>query len=268
MKYIVLLLGFAVATAQPRPTTAAEIREATATIDTLVAQSMVAKLPLTSIGPSVMSGRVTDLAVNPNATYEFYVAYASGGLWYTNNNGTTFRPVIDNSPTQNIGDIAVHWPTHTIYVGTGENNASRSSYAGIGILKSTDRGESWQHLGLEDAHHIGKIEINPNNPDEVIVGATGHLYSENTTRGVFKSMDGGQTWQHTLTLENTTGIIEITVAPEDFNIQYVAAWEKDRKAWHFKGSGSNSGIYKSTDAGQTWQKSTTLNSGFPQGKGV
>ena len=268
MKYILLLLGFGVAVAQPKPTTPDKIRKATADIDTLVAQSLVAKLPLTNIGPSVMSGRVTDLAVNPDATYEFYVAYASGGLWYTNNNGTTFSPVMDNSATQNIGDIAVHWPTHTIYVGTGENNASRSSYAGIGILKSTDRGDSWQYLGLEDAHHIGKIEINPNNPNEVIVGAMGHLYSENPTRGIYKSMDGGQTWQHTLELNNTTGIIEISVAPEDFNIQYAAAWEKGRKAWHFTGSGSASAIYKSTDAGQTWQKITTLESGFPQGNGV
>ena len=268
MKYILLLLGLAVAIAQPNPTKPTEIRKSTAAIDSLVAQSLVAKLPLTNIGPSVMSGRVTDLAVNPDATYEFYVAYASGGLWYTNNNGTTFSPVMDNSATQNIGDIAVHWPTHTIYVGTGENNASRSSYAGIGVLKSTDRGDSWQYLGLEDAHHIGKIEINPNNPNEVIVGAMGHLYSENSTRGIYKSMDGGQTWQHTLELYNSTAIIEISVAPEDFNIQYAAAWEKDRKAWHFTGSGRTSAIYKSTDAGQTWQKITTLESGFPQGNGV
>ena len=172
MKYILFLLGFAVALAQPKPTSPTKLRQATAEIGVLMTQSLLTKFPLTNIGPSVMSGRVVDLAVNPNATYEFYVAYASGGLWYTNNNGTTFSPVLDNSPTQNIGDIAVHWPTHTIYVGTGENNASRSSYAGIGILKSTDKGKSWQHMGLEDAHHIGKIEISPKDHNVVVVGVT------------------------------------------------------------------------------------------------
>ena len=125
-----------------------------------------------------------------------------GGLWYTTNNGTTFQPVMDNSPTQNIGDIAVHWPTHTIYVGTGENNSSRSSYAGIGILKSTDKGASWQHIGLADSHHIGKIEINPTDPNEVIVGVTGHLYSSDTVRGIYKTTDGGKTWKQTLALQD------------------------------------------------------------------
>lgn len=236
--------------------------------DTRTSTSLVQKLPLTNIGPSVMSGRVTDLSVNPEAPHEFYVAYASGGLWYTNNNGTSFLPVLDNSPTQNVGDIAVHWPTHTIYVGTGENNASRSSYAGIGLLKSTDKGQSWQHIGLEDTHHIGKIEINPNNPDEVVVGVTGHLYSPNTTRGIYKTTDGGVTWKQTLYINETTGVIELSVAPENFAIQYAAAWEKDRKAWNFTGSGAASGIYKSTDAGESWTLISTPNSGFPQGSGV
>jgi len=136
MRYFLFLLGIAISTAQPQPTSPEQMRQSIATVDRLIAESLVAKLPLTNIGPSVMSGRVTDLAVNPNAPHEFYVAYASGGLWYTNNNGTTFTPIMDNSPTQNIGDIAVHWPTHTIYVGTGENNASRSSYAGLGVFKS------------------------------------------------------------------------------------------------------------------------------------
>ncbi len=268
MRYFLFLLGIAISTAQPQPTSAEQIRQSTATLDRLISESLVAKLPLTNIGPSVMSGRVTDLEVNPNAPHEFYVAYASGGLWYTNNNGTTFTPIMDNSPTQNIGDIAVHWPTHTIYVGTGENNASRSSYAGLGVFKSENKGESWEYLGLEDAHHIGKIEINPQNPNEVIVGVTGHLYSENAARGVYKTVDGGQTWQQTLSVNNETGIIELSVAPDDFNIQYAAAWEKDRKAWHFKGNGSASGIYKSSDGGSTWGRITTEESGFPFGEGV
>ena len=268
MKNYLFIFAVAIGFAQPPATPAESALESTQTLDSLVSQSLVAKLPLTNIGPSVMSGRVTDLDVNPNAPHEFYVAYASGGLWYTKNNGTTFRPVMDNSPTQNIGDIAVHWPSHTIYVGTGENNSSRSSYAGIGILKSTDKGASWQHIGLADSHHIGKIEINPNDPNEVIVGVTGHLYSSDSTRGIYKTTDGGVSWIQTLSLEDPVGIIEISVAPDNFGVQYAAAWEKDRKAWDFVGSGTGSGIYKSTDAGATWQRISSENSGFPKGEGV
>ena len=116
-----------------------------------------------------MSGRVVDLAVNPENPSEFYVGYASGGVWHTINNGTTFTPILDSAQTQNVGDIAVDWNTRTIWVGTGENNASRSSYAGIGILKSTDNGETWEHVGLPNSQHIGRILINPNNGNEVML---------------------------------------------------------------------------------------------------
>lgn len=268
MKHILFCLLFSIVFAQPQATSHVKILKTTNQLDSLIAASWVAELPLTSIGPSVMSGRVTDLDVNPNATHEFYVAYASGGLWYTNNNGISFVAVMDNSPTQNIGDIAVHWPTHTIYVGTGENNASRSSYAGMGILKSTNKGNSWTQLGLADAHHIGKIEINPNNHNEVVVGVLGPLYSKSETRGIYKTMNGGQTWIKTLDLPDPTGIIELSVVPNDFNIMYAAAWEKERKAWDFSGSGAKSGIYKSTDAGNSWTLISTKESGFLQGKGV
>ena len=120
----------------------------------------VKNIPFENIGPKVMSGRVVALAVNPENPKEFYVAYASGGVWHTMTNGISFVPIMDNAPTQNIGEISMHWPTRTLWVGTGENNASRSSYAGIGLLKTTDNGASWQKSGLEDSHHIGKILIN------------------------------------------------------------------------------------------------------------
>lgn len=232
------------------------------------ANSIVKNVEFTNIGPTVMSGRVVDLAVNPNNPTEFYVAYASGGLWYTNNNGTSFEPVMDNAPTQNIGDIAVDWNNGTLWVGTGENNSSRSSYAGIGILKSTDKGATWQNMGLEDAHHIGRIVINQNNPQEVVVGVLGHLYSKNAMRGIYKTTDGGETWTKSLSISDKSGIVDVAVAPEDPNMMYAAAWEKDRKAWHFEGSGSGSGIYKSTDAGSTWNLISTAESGFPTGSGV
>jgi len=230
--------------------------------------SMVKNIPFENIGPKVMSGRVVALAVNPENPAEFYVAYASGGVWHTTTNGISFDPISDNAPTQNIGEIAMHWPSRTLWVGTGENNASRSSYAGIGMLKTTDNGASWQKAGLEDSHHIGKILINPSDPDHLVVGVTGHLYSTNKERGVYVSRDGGNTWKQTLFVNDETGIIDMSVAPEDFTIQYAAAWQKDRKAWDFTGNGSNSGIYKSTDAGESWELISTQASGFPTGDGV
>ncbi|WP_299064546.1 glycosyl hydrolase [uncultured Polaribacter sp.] len=229
--------------------------------------SLVKNVKFTNIGPTVMSGRVSDVSVNPKNPTEFYVGYASGGLWYTNNNGTTFTPVLDNSPTQNIGDIAVDWNNGTIWVGTGEKNSSRSSYAGIGMLKSTDKGKTWQNVGLLDSHHISRILINPNNPDEVIVGVIGHLYSSNEERGIFKTVDGGKTWSKSLFINKDTGVIDVAVAPENFNIMYAASWERERKAWNFDGDGSNSAIYKSTDAGSSWTKISDK-SGFPTGNGV
>lgn len=230
--------------------------------------SMVKNVVFKNIGPTVMSGRITDLAVNPENPIEFYAAYASGGLWYTKNNGTTFEPVLDNANTQNVGDIAVDWKTNTIWVGTGENNASRSSYAGIGILKSTDGGKTWQNMGLTDSHHIGRILINPNNPDEVTVGVTGHLYSPNSERGVYKTLNGGKSWQQTLFLDNLTGVIDMQHDLKDYNLMFASAWTKERKAWNFEGSGNNSAIYKSTDAGTTWTRVSTEKSGFPVGEGV
>ncbi len=229
--------------------------------------SLVKNIPFTSIGPTIMSGRVVDLEVNPNNPNEFYAAYASGGLWHTKNNGTTFTPILDSANTQNIGSIAVHWETRAIWVGTGENNSSRSSYAGIGILKSIDHGKTWINLGLKDSHHIGSIAINPNNPDEVVIGVIGHLYSPNKQRGVFKTIDSGKTWKQSLFISENTGVIDVKVQPDNFNIQYAAAWERERKAWNFSGNGAESGIYKSTDAGNTWSKINT-GSGFPIGNGI
>ncbi|MBT8291075.1 MAG: glycosyl hydrolase, partial [Muriicola sp.] len=166
------------------------------------------------------------------------------------------------------GDIAVDWRSGVIWVGTGENNSSRSSYAGIGLLKSTDKGGTWEQMGLGDSHHIGRIHINPSNPDEVVVGVTGHLYSPNQERGVYKTKDGGKSWKKTLYINSETGIIDLAVSPNDFNVQFAAAWEKDRKAWNFTGNGPGSGIYKSTDAGESWTLVSTSTSGFPTGDGV
>lgn len=231
-------------------------------------KSILRKLPFKNVGPTVMSGRITSFAVNPDDPTEFYAGYATGGVWHTKNNGTTFTPVLDNTGTQNVGSLAVDWKNNTLWVGTGEVNASRSSYAGIGLLKSTDNGKTWKNMGLKDSHHISSILINPENPDEIVVGSVGHLYSKNAERGIFKSGDGGKTWAKTLFVNDQSGIIELVEDPNDFNIMYASSWDKDRKAWDFRESGTGSGIYKSIDAGSTWKKISNENSGFPTGEGV
>ena len=254
--------------AQTPPTPAAAVQKALAQKQGMAAGSLVKNLPLENIGPSVMSGRVVDLSVNPENPAEFFVAYASGGLWHTANNGTSFEPVMDNTPAQNLGAVTVHWPSGTVWAGTGENNASRSSYAGIGLYKSTDRGKTWQYAGLPDSHHIGRIAIRPDNPDEVVVAVSGHLYSPNAERGIYRTTDGGQSWERTLFLNELTGFIDLVMAPDDPQILYAASWQRDRKAWDFRGNGPGSGIYKSLDGGKTWNHVSEGGSGFPTGDGV
>ena len=267
--FFTFLICFMLSAEAQQPATASRlVQNALKEKQALIENSLVKNIPFENIGPTIMSGRVVDIEVNPENTLEFYVAYASGGLWHTLNNGSTFTPVLDTAQTQNIGDIAVDWKNKTLWVGTGENNSSRSSYAGIGILKSNDSGKTWINVGLHDSHHIGRILINPNNPEEVTVGVIGHLYSPNAERGVYKTIDGGKTWKQTLFVNEVSGIIDLQQAPNNYNIMFAAAWERDRKAWHFNGNGNNSAIYKSTDAGETWIKVSTEASGFPTGNGV
>ncbi|MDG2367798.1 MAG: glycosyl hydrolase [Flavobacteriaceae bacterium] len=234
----------------------------------LIDKSIIKKIKFENIGPSIMSGRVSDIEVNPKNSNEFYVAYASGGLWHTTNNGNTFKSVFDNANTQNIGDFDVDWLNKILIVGTGENNSSRSSYAGIGILKSIDNGKNWINIGLTDSHHIGKVRINPQNSKEIVVGVIGHLYSKNSQRGIFKTNDGGKTWNKTLFIDNETGIIDLDIDPNNFNIQFASSWQRDRTPWNFNGNGDKSGIYKSMDGGENWTLITNEGSGFPKHEGV
>lgn len=231
-------------------------------------QSLVKNIKFRNIGPSVMSGRVVDIDVNPEKSTEFFVAYATGGIWYSNNNGQSFTPVFDEQDHLFIGDIAVDWKSGTIYAGTGEVNASRSTYAGTGIYKSTDKGKTWQFAGLPDTHHIGKVLISPDNPNTVWVAAMGHLYSSNKERGIFKTTDGGKTWNKTLYIDDKTGGIDLDIDPKNSRILYSAMWYRTRTPWNFEESGKTSGIYKSLDGGNTWTLVTTAASGFPTGNGV
>ncbi len=268
--YLILLLSLIYITAfsQQPATSSIDIENGLKQKQQLSENSLVKNLPFKNIGPTIMSGRVTAIAVNPNNPIEFYISYASGGVWYTTNNGTSFTPILDNYHTQNVGSLAIDWKTKTIWVGTGEVNASRSSYAGIGLLKSTDQGKTWVNMGLKDSHHISAIHINPKNSNELVVGVVGHLYSINDERGVFKTIDGGKTWNKTLFVNNQSGIIEVDVDPNNFNLMFASSWDKDRKAWNFRGSGEGSAIYKSTDAGTTWVNVSEKDSGFPMGEGV
>ncbi len=267
---MLLALGFFahLASAQTAATPAAKRNESYRQRTNNHQHSLAAGVSMTNIGPTVMSGRVVDLAVNEAAPQNYYVAYASGGLWVTHNFGSTFEPLFDYEAVMTIGDIAVDWQNNIIWLGSGENNSSRSSYAGNGMYKSTDGGKTWQHLGLDETHHIGRVVLHPTNPDIVWVAALGHLYSANSERGVYKTTDGGETWQQTLFVSTTAGAVDLVIDPQDPDILYAATWERERQAWNFKGSGPGSGIYKSTDGGETWQRLTDGSNGFPHDAGT
>lgn len=254
--------------AQPNATPSSQRISSFEQRKTLKNNSLVASVAPVSIGPSIFSCRITDLDVNPADPTEMYVAYASGGLWHSQSNGTHFDPIFDHEASMTIGDIAVNWAEQIIWVGTGEANSSRSSYAGTGIYKSTDQGKTWTWCGLPESHHIARIVLHPTNPNTLWVAVLGHLYTPNEERGIFKTTDGGKTWAKTLYINPTSGGIDLAIDPNDPNTLMAATWERSRSAWNFDGAGEGSGIWKSSDGGNTWAKSNTDSSGFPVGAKV
>ncbi len=248
------------------PTSAEARRAALEQRQALFADSPLALMPAANIGPAIMSGRVADIDAHSADPSHFMVAYASGGLWVTWNNGQSFDPLFDHEAVMTIGDIAVDWDSGTIWVGTGENNSSRSSYSGDGVYKSTDWGNTWSHKGLSGTHRTGRILLHPDDPNTVWVASVGALYSTNEDRGVFKSTDGGDTWTKTLYENERSGAIDLVMDPGNADILYAATWERERRAWNFVEGGVGSGIYKSTDGGETWARID--GNGFPTGPGI
>ena len=216
---------------------------------------VLAKLKFRELGPTATGGRIVDIAVHPKRTEIIYAAAASAGLWKTENNGTTWKCVFEREGTTTIGDIAID-PQNpdTIWLGTGEANNQRSSYWGDGIYKSIDAGKTWSNLGLKETHHIGRIVVDPTNSDIVYVAALGHLYTQNPERGLYKTTDGGKTWDKVLYVSPLVGIVDVIVHPGKPEIVLAASYERIRRAWHFDGAGPGSAIYRSADAGATWEK--------------
>jgi photosystem II stability/assembly factor-like uncharacterized protein len=264
--FLLALLSPLVSIVHSQPASEAEIQQSVTARRAMAQGSMMNNYPVRNIGPTVQGGRIVDIEVNLNNTKQYYAGFASGGIFKTENNGITFSPVFDNADFVGIGDFALSQRNPDIlYVGTGEKNSSRSSYAGSGMYKTTNGGKSWEHVGLTGTHHIGRVIIHPEDDNTVWVAAIGALYSKNPERGVYKTTDGGRTWKKTLFVNDSTGIIDLVINPQNPGQLLAASWDRSRKAWDFKEGGEGSSIYRSDDGGETWYKSV---SGFPQGKQV
>ncbi len=233
-------------------------KEASSSLDA----STVSGLSFRLVGPAKTSGRIADIVVHPNDEHTWYVAAASGGVWKTENHGTTFQPIFDNYGAFSIGCLALA-PSNpnTVWVGTGENNNQRSVAYGDGVYKSLDGGKTFKNMGLKNSEHIGKIIVHPTNENIIWVAAYGPLWSSGGERGVFKSTDGGETWKQTLFISQHTGIAEIAIDPSDPNVLYASAHQRRRREWTYIGGGPESGLYKSTDGGETWRE---INEGLPK----
>ena len=225
--------------------------------------SLLAGLGVRSIGPALTSGRVVAFAVNPTDTTQYYVAAASGGVWKTSNNGTTWTPVFDSQGSYSIGAITIDPKIpNIVWVGTGELNAQRSVGYGDGVYRSEDGGKTWKNVGLKTSEHIGRIVIDPRDSNIVYAAAQGPLWNSGGERGLYKTTNGGVTWNRVLNVSEDTGITDIVQDPRNPTILYAAAWQRRRHVFTYIGGGPESAIYKSSDGGASWNKAQN---GLPGG---
>lgn len=222
----------------------------------------LAAFPWRAIGPAVMGGRVTDIEVVPGNPKVFYVATAAGGIWKTVNGGTTFAPTFDREKVVSMGDIAIA-PSdpNVIYAGTGEEDARNSISPGGGVYKSTDAGRTWTLVGLEKTQHVGRIVVHPTDPNVVYVAALGAMWKHNPERGLYKTTDGGKTWTLSKFVSDRAGFVDVAMDPKDPNTLYAASWAVRRTPYSLESGGAGSGLWKTTDAGQTWTE--IRGGGFP-----
>jgi len=229
----------------------------------LITSSLISGLKFRSIGPALMSGRIVDIAVNPKNIHEYYIAVACGGVWKTVNSGTTWIPMFDNEKSFSIGCITIDPENpNVVWVGTGENNSQRSVSWGDGIYKSLDGGKSWKSMGLTKSEHIGKIMLDPRNSDVVYVACQGPLWGPGGDRGLYKSVDGGLSWNLILSVSENTGITDFVIDPRYPDVIVAASYLRRRHVWTLINGGPESAIHKSTDGGKTWRK---VNTGLPSG---
>ncbi len=232
---------------------------------TLKGDELFGDLKARHIGPALMSGRINDIEMHPTNPRVMYIGAAGGGVWKSVDGGATFSPIFDKY-VQSIGVVKLDpkKPDEVIWVGTGETWTRNSVSIGNGLYKSTDGGNNWVEIpGFEQSERIASIAINPNNTDEIYVGVLGALWSDNETRGVYKTTDGGKTWNKILYINPSTGAGDVIMDPKNPNVLYASMWEFRRTGWSFNSGGVNSGLYKSVDAGKTWNK---IHNGFPAGK--
>lgn len=215
------------------------------------------------IGPALMSGRINDMELHPTNSRIIYAGAAGGGVWKSNDSGTTFTPIFDEH-CQSIGAIELdpNDPDRTIYVGTGETWPRNSVSIGCGLFRSTDGGANWEKIGFENSERIANVIVNPKNSQEIYVGVLGALWGDSEERGVFKSTDGGESWEKILYVNPKTGAADLAMDPTDPNTLYASMWEFRRTGWSFESGGENSALYKTTDGGKTWNK---IHNGFPEG---
>ncbi|MFO7893610.1 MAG: hypothetical protein R6U63_07750 [Longimicrobiales bacterium] len=221
------------------------------------------ELAFRPIGPAVTGGRIHDVEALPHDPSTIYVATASGGLWKTTNKGTTWRPIFDRQPTSTFGDLAIA-PSdpNVIWAGTGEQNNRQSTSWGNGVYRSIDGGETWAHRGLTETRHIGRVVVHPHNPDVAWVAAQGNLWKATPERGVYHTRDGGRSWRKVLFVDTLTGATDLVMDACDPDILYAATYQRLRRAWGFNGGGPGSGIWRSLDGGESWER---LTDGIPSG---